>query len=124
MVYSIFISNITLNQLGLSLLLAVIGVKSGATLIENLSDGFWIKIFMAGTFLTMTTTALSLWIGYKLIRIPYSLLLGFIANQPAILEFSTEITKNRVPAIGYTFMYPIALILKILFAQLLFTLLT
>lgn len=125
LVWSIpYSSNITLNQLGLSLLLAVIGVKSGATLIENLSDGFWIKIFMAGTFLTMTTTALSLWIGYKLIRIPYSLLLGFIANQPAILEFSTEITKNRVPAIGYTFMYPIALILKILFAQLLFTLLT
>ena len=125
LVWSIpYSSNITLNQLGLSLLLAVIGVKSGATLIENLSDGLWIKIFMAGTFLTMTTTALSLWIGYKLIRIPYSLLLGFIANQPAILEFSTEITKNRVPAIGYTFMYPIALILKILFAQLLFTVLT
>lgn len=124
LVWSIpYSSNITLNQLGLSLLLAVIGLKSGATLIENMGDGLWIKIFTAGTFLTMLTTALSLWIGYRIIKIPYSLLLGFIANQPAILEFSSGITKNRVPIIGYSFMYPIALILKILFAQMLFMML-
>lgn len=124
LVWSIpYSSNVTLNQLGLSLLLAVIGVKSGTTLIENIGDGIWIKIFAAGTFLTMSTAALSLWIGYRLVKIPYSLLLGFISHQPAILDFATDITKNRVPSIGYSFMYPISLILKILFAQLLFMLL-
>ena len=113
-------SNITLNQLGLTLLLAVIGIRSGHTLIESLSDGAWIKIFIAGSILSITTAMLSLWIGYKLIKIPYSLLLGFVANQPAILEFATDITKNRVPAIGYSFMFPISLVMKILFAQLLY----
>jgi len=66
---------------------------------------------------------LSLWVGYKIIKIPYSLLLGFVANQPAILEFANDITKNRVPSIGYSFMFPIALIMKILFAQLLYLML-
>ncbi len=116
-------SNVTLNQLGLTLLLAVIGIRSGNTLLESLNDGDWFNIFIAGTILSILSAILSLWIGYKLIKIPYSLLLGFTANQPAILEFATDITKNRVPAIGYSFMFPISLVLKILFAQVLYLLL-
>jgi putative transport protein len=117
-------SNVTLNQLGLTLLLAVIGIRSGNTLMESLSDGGWVKIFLAGSVLSVATAILSLWIGYKLIKIPYSLLLGFVANQPAILEFATDITKNRVPAIGYAFMFPISLVMKILFAQILYLILS
>jgi len=113
-------SNVTLNQLGLTLLLAVIGIQSGNTLLQSFSDGAWVKIFLAGSVLSIVSAILSLWLGYKLIKIPYSLLLGFIANQPAILEFANDITKNRVPAIGYAFMFPISLVMKILFAQLLY----
>lgn len=117
-------SNVTLNQLGLTLLLAVIGIRSGNTLMESLCDGGWVKIFLAGSVLSVATAILSLWLGYKLIKIPYSLLLGFVANQPAILEFATDITKNRVPAIGYSFMFPISLVMKILFAQILYLILS
>jgi putative transport protein len=117
-------SNVTLNQLGLTLLLAVIGIRSGNTLMESLSDGAWVKIFLAGSVLSVATAIFSLWVGYKLIKIPYSLLLGFVANQPAILEFATDITKNRVPAIGYSFMFPISLVMKILFAQILYLILS
>lgn len=118
-----YASNVTLNQLGLTLLLAVIGVRSGGTMIESLAGGEWVGIFTAGAVLSIASAMLSLWVGYKLIGIPYSLLLGFISNQPAILDYATEITKNRVPAIGYAFMFPISLVMKILFAQLLFLLL-
>ncbi|MBL0025297.1 MAG: hypothetical protein IPO98_09970 [Saprospiraceae bacterium] len=116
-------SNVTLNQLGLTLLLAVIGIRSGNTLLQSLHDGAWLNIFLAGTILSILSSMLSLWVGYKLVKIPFSLLLGFSANQPAILEFATDITKNRVPAIGYSFMFPISLVLKILFAQVLYLLL-
>lgn len=118
-----YASNVTLNQLGLTLLLAVIGVRSGGTLAESLSEGEWVGIFIAGSVLSISSAMLSLWVGYRIIRIPYSLLLGFIANQPAILDYATEITKNRVPSIGYAFMFPISLVMKIVFAQLLFLLL-
>lgn len=113
-------SNVTLNQLGLAFLLAAVGIKSGHTLVESLSDGAWIHIFMAGSVVSILTALLSLWIGYKLVKIPYSVLLGFVSNQPAILEFATDITKNRVPSIGYAFMFPISLIMKILFAQIMY----
>jgi putative transport protein len=118
-----YASSVTLNQLGLTLLLAVIGVRSGGTLVQSLAGGDWLQIFAAGTLLSISSAMLSLWVGYKIIRIPYSLLLGFIANQPAILDYATDITKNRVPAIGYAFMFPISLVMKILFAQMLFLLL-
>ncbi len=113
-------SSITLNQLGLSFLLAAVGLNAGNTLIESLSGGTWINIFIGGSIVSVFTAILSLWIGYKLIKIPYSVLLGFVSNQPAILEFATDITKNRVPSIGYAFMFPISLVMKILFAQLLY----
>lgn len=113
-------SNITLNQIGLTLLLAVIGIKSGNTLLKSLSGGEWIPMFMSGTVISIAGAVMSLWIGYKIFKIPYSLLMGFVANQPAILEFSNDITKNRVPTIGYAFMFPISVVMKILYAQLLF----
>jgi putative transport protein len=113
-------SNVTLNQLGLAFLLAAVGIQSGHTLIDSLSGGAWMQIFIAGSVVSILTAALSLWVGYRLVKIPYSVLLGFVSNQPAILEFATDITKNRVPSIGYAFMFPISLVLKILFAQLMY----
>ncbi len=113
-------SSVTLNQLGLAFLLAVVGLNAGNTLIESLSGGTWISIFIGGSIVSILTAILSLWIGYKIVKIPYSVLLGFVSNQPAILEFATDITKNRVPSIGYAFMFPISLVMKILFAQLLY----
>ena len=46
--------------------------------------------------------------------------MGMVANQPAILDFGLEKAGNRLPMYGFTLMFPIALILKILIAQILF----
>ncbi|MBK9253873.1 MAG: hypothetical protein IPM42_00145 [Saprospiraceae bacterium] len=116
-------ANVTLNQIGLTLLLAVIGIKSGNTLLTSISEGAWIEIFIAGTLLSILAAMFSLWLGFRIFKIPYSLLMGFVSNQPAILEFATDITKNRVPAVGYAFMFPLSLVMKILYAQILFLLL-
>lgn len=113
-------ANVTLRQMGLILLLAVIGVKSGGTFLQSLGGTEWLFIFAAGTILSMVAAVVSLLIGYKLFKIPFSLLLGFHANQPAILDFATEMSKNKVPLIGYSLMFPISLVAKILFAQILF----
>ncbi|MFZ1704183.1 MAG: TrkA C-terminal domain-containing protein [Saprospiraceae bacterium] len=117
-------TNVTLNQLGLILLLSVLGIRSGYTMLEALSQGQWLPIFIGGAILSITGAVISIWIGYRLFKIPFSLLLGFVSNQPAILEFATDITKNKVPNIGYAFMFPISLVMKIIYAQVLLLLLT
>lgn len=116
-------ANVTLRQMGLIFLLAVIGLSSGNKVIESLNGTEWIYVLVGGMILSMLSAFVSIVIGYKLFKIPFSLLLGFLSNQPAILDFATGMSKNKVPIIGYSVMFPIALVMKILFAQLLFLIL-
>ena len=83
-------------------------------------------IFLAGIIITTSTALLTLWIGYRLFRIPMSLLIGMLAGlqtQPALLGYALQQTKNEVPNVGYAAVYPVALVSKILLAQLLLVLL-
>ena len=116
-------ANVTLRQLGLILLLAVVGLQSGHSFLESFNDSKAANLFIAGSILSMASTFVAVMIGFKIFKIPFSLLLGFLSNQPAILDFATDMSKNRAPVIGYTMMFPIALIMKILFAQILYLLL-
>ncbi|MGB0840380.1 MAG: hypothetical protein ACPGXL_09580, partial [Chitinophagales bacterium] len=116
-------ANVTLQQIGLILLLTAIGVRSGNAFVQSLSiEGLW--IFLAGSAISLLTAVSILWVGYKLMKMPFSLLMGVVANQPAILDFATSRTKNSIPVFGYAMMFPIALITKIVIAQVLFLILT
>ena len=115
-------ANVTLQQLGLILLLTVIGVRSGNAFIQSLSlEG--LTIFIASALISLLTAFAILWIGYKIVKMPFSILMGMVANQPAILDFATSRSKNSIPIFGYAMMFPIALISKIVIAQVLFLLL-
>ena len=116
-------ADVTLRQLGLIILLAVIGIQSGNTFLTSFQGGAWAMILTGAAIIAILGTMIALYIGFKWVKIPFSLLLGFVSNQPAILDFSQEMTGNRIPTIGYSLMFPIALVMKILFAQLLFILL-
>ncbi|MCB9140080.1 MAG: transporter [Caldilineaceae bacterium] len=119
-------ANLTLRQMGLILLLAGIGVRSGYTFVSTFQQSGGLSIFAAGAVITTTVAFLTLFIGYKLLNIPYSMLIGMLSGlqtQPAVLGFSTEQSRNEVPNIGYALVFPIATITKILFAQLLLILL-
>ncbi len=116
-------ANLTLRQFALILLLAVIGVRSGHTLFTTIMDGGAGLIFWASVILTITTAMVTLWVGYTFLKIPFTFLMGMTANQPAILDFSIEQSKNQLPTVGYSIMFPIALIIKIVYAQVLFSIL-
>ena len=115
-------ANTAMQQLGLILLLAGIGVSSGHSFTESISsNAAW--IFLASIVISMVTATMTLLIGYKFMKMPFSLLMGIVSNQPAILDFATSRAGNRIPEFGYTMVFPIALILKIVIAQLLFVVL-
>jgi putative transport protein len=119
-------ANLTLRQIGLILLLAGIGIRSGYTFLNTFTQGGGFAIFVAGAIITTTTAFLTLWIGYRLLKIPFGLLLGMLSalqTQPAVLGYALEQSENDLPNIGYALVFPIATIAKILFAQLLLALL-
>lgn len=116
-------ANHTLRQVGLILLLAGIGVRSGHTFVNTLAGGGGGLIFLTGSLIAILSTLSMLFVGYKLFKIPYSFLGGMSANQPAILDYAIQSSGNHLPNIGYALMFPIAIILKIVYVQVLFVLL-
>jgi putative transport protein len=119
-------ANLTLRQIGLILFLAGVGTRSGYAFVTTLGQGSGIFIFLAGAGLTTATALTTLWVGYRLLKIPLSLLIGMLAGlqtQPDVLGFAQEQTGNDLPAIGYATVYPVATISKFILAQLLLTLL-
>lgn len=112
-------ANITLQQIGLILLLAAIGVSSGNALVDSLSSE-GLMIVLASAIISLLTAFAILFIGYRWFKKPFSVLVGMVANQPAILDFAMSRSKNRIPVFGYAMMFPLALICKILIAQILF----
>lgn len=116
-------ANVTLQQIGLIFLLTAIGVRSGQAFVQSMSiEG--IGIFFAGSVISLLTAFSILFVGYRFVKMPFSLLLGMVANQPAILDFAMSRSNNQIPAFGYAMIFPIALICKIIIAQILFILLS
>lgn len=116
-------ASLTLRQFGLILLLAAVGIRSGHTFVDTLQQGNAAWIFLAGAIISLGSAFISLIVGYKVFKMPFSILTGMVANQPAVLDFALNRTGNLLPNYGYTLWFPIALISKIVIAQLLFTLL-
>ena len=96
-------------------ILAFIGV-----FLMILSGG--LLLFATGAVTTCLTAAAVLWVGHRALGIPMSLLTGMLAGiqtQPAVLGYALEQTGNELPNIGYTAVYPIATLAKILIVQVL-----
>ena len=115
-------ASLTLRQVGLVFLLAGLGTRSGYSFFQTLIYGNGLQLFLLGTGITILTAIFTFLVGYKLLKIPFGILLGTQVN-PAILGFSLEQTKNDLPMIGYATIYPVSLISKIIFAQILIILL-
>jgi len=117
-------ANLTLRQTGLILFLAGVGTRAGYTFVTTIQQGGGIWIFVAGVVITLVAALTTLWVGYKVLKIPMGLLIGILAGlqtQPAILGYALEQTGDDLPNIGYATVYPVATITKILLAQVLLT---
>lgn len=115
-------ANLTLRQIGLIMLLAAIGVRSGYTFVTTFTESGGILLFAAAALVTMGTGVLALLVGYRLLKIPFGLLTGMAAGlqtQPAVLGFALEQADNELPNVGYALVFPVATITKIIVAQLL-----
>ena len=118
-------ASMTLRQIGLVLFLAGIGTRAGTGFLATFGSGSGLALFGAGALLTFVTAFATLAIGYRLLRVPMSLLIGMVAGihtQPAVLGYALDQTGNELPNLGYASVYPAATIGKILLVQVLLAL--
>ena len=113
-------ANLTFQQFGLAIMLAGIGINSGDTFIATLGQGSGVSILLASLVISFVSAAITLIVGYKVVKMPFGILGGMVAHQPAILDFTVNQAGNKLPNLGFTLMLPIAIIMKILFVQLLY----
>lgn len=120
-------ANLTLRQIGLSMLLAGIGIRSGYTFLTNFTASGGLQVFFAGALITLTIAFLTLIIGYKVLKVPFGMLTGMLAGlgtQPAALGFGLQQADNELPNLGYALVFPVATITKVIVAQLLLIILS
>jgi putative transport protein len=114
--------NLTVRQLGLILFLAGIGTRSGYDFVRSLASGGGLVTFAAGAAVTLLAATAPLWVGARLLRLPFGTLAGALAGlqtQPAVLGFALEQTQDESPNVGYAAVYPVAMIAKVLLGQIL-----
>jgi putative transport protein len=114
-------SNLTLRQIGLVFFLAGVGIRAGYSFSQTLLQN-GLPMLFAGAAVTMVVTLVSMVVGYKWLKIPFSSLMGLVAGiqtQPACLAYATREANSDAPSVAYAAVYPVAMIAKIIVAQLL-----
>ena len=116
-----FSANLSLRQIGLVLFLAGVGTKAGDGFLRTLSEGGW-RLAVIGAIVTTLTTALALTSGVKLLKLSTAEVMGFVSGiqtQPACLAYASKKTSTNAADVWYSAVYPVAMITKIILAQLL-----
>jgi putative transport protein len=116
-------ANLTVRQLGVVLFLAGIGLKAGYSFGDNLAK-YGAVLILLGACITIFNTILMILLGRYILKIPYPLLMGVISGmqtQPACIAYVNGEVKNSVPNYGYSLVFPIAMITKIILVQAIFS---
>lgn len=116
-------ANLTLRQIGLMLMLAAIGINSGHTFASTMNSATGPLLLLSGAVVSLVSCIVATWIGFRFFRIPFVLLMGMLAHHPANLGFANDKAGNKLPTFGYALTYPLLLIGKILFVQMLWQIL-
>jgi putative transport protein len=115
-------ANLALRELGLTLFLACVGLKSGEKFLATLSTGDGLLWMACGLAVTLVPVLLGGIVGRLVLRLDFASLSGILAGSntdPPALAFATGLDKSDTPTVAYATVYPMTLLLRILTAQVL-----
>ncbi len=114
-------ANHMLREVGITLFLAAVGLKSGDKFMEVLrgGDGLrWVLFGAAITALPLVTVGL---VARAWKKLNYAELCGLLAGgmtDPPALAFAQQTTGSDTPAVAYATVYPLVMLLRVFSAQL------
>jgi putative transport protein len=113
-------ANLVLREIGITLFLACVGLKSGVRFYETLVGGdglYWMALGAVITAVPLVAVALVARLVYKLNYLSLCGLLAGSMTDPPALGFANQITSSDAPAITYASVYAMTMFLRILTAQ-------
>jgi putative transport protein len=118
--YTTTSANLMVREIGLVLFLASVGIKAGANFVDTVVAGDGIKYVWTGFLITIIPILIIGVFARLKYKCNYYTLMGFIAGcttDPPALAFANQTANNDLPAVGYSTVYPLAMFLRILTAQ-------
>ncbi len=119
-------ANLTLRQIGLLFFLASVGIKAGGQFVGALADNGLVMIG-CGVVVTLTSALILALGGRYYLDTNLVPLLGVLAGahtQPACLAYANSLVKSEGVNIGYSSVFSVAMLSKILIGTYLLSLLT
>ena len=120
--YTTMSANLMVREIGISLFLACVGLGAGKGFIETVvNEGGYVWIGY-GAIITVIPLLITGLIGRYGCKLNYYTLNGVLSGantNPPALAYSNDLTSCDAPAVGYATVYPLAMFLRVLTAQLL-----
>lgn len=120
--YTTISANLMIREIGISLFLACVGLGAGKGFVDTIiyQGGYvWIGY---GAVITIVPLLIGGLIGRYACHLNYYTLIGVLSGtntNPPALAYSSDTTSCDAPAVGYATVYPLAMFLRVLTAQLL-----
>ena len=111
-------ANLFMREFGIILFLSCVGLLSGGKFLETILNGGW-QWMQYGITITFVPILIAGLIA-GILKINYLKICGFISGamtDPPALEFANSIAPVQAQAIAYAAVYPVAMFLRILLAQ-------
>jgi putative transport protein len=114
-------ANLALREIGITLFLAAVGMKSGGKFLEILSGGDGLRWLLCGALVTAVPLLLVSLLARAVAKMNYAELCGLLAGSltdPPALAFAQQTTNSDAPAVAYATVYPLVMILRVFTGQL------
>lgn len=118
--YTTTSANMMLQEIGLMLFLASVGIKAGDGFLETVIQGDGVKYVYTGFLITIIPILIIGIIARKKYKFNYFTIMGMIAGtytDPPALAYANSICSKKAPSIGYSTVYPLSMFLRIFTAQ-------
>ena len=120
--YTTTSANLMIREIGISLFLACVGLEAGTGFVDTIVNKGGLIWIAYGAIITIVPLLICGLIGRFFMKLGYNTLIGVLAGastNPPALAFAGEQDKNSdEAAVGYATVYPLAMFLRVLCAQL------
>lgn len=115
-------ANTAFRELGIVLFLACVGLKAGGNFFETVFTSEGLNWLLAGLAITIVPLLLGGLAARFIFKLNFTTISGLLAGSmtdPPALAFAHAICKSDAPLVAYATVYPLAMLLRILIAQIL-----
>ncbi len=115
-------ANLALREIGITLFLAAVGLKSGEKFVQILAEGDGFRWLGYGALVTIVPLLVVGFVARAWKKLNYAELCGLLAGgmtDPPALAFAQQTTGSDAPAVAYATVYPLVMLLRVFTGQLL-----